>query len=56
MNQNLLNNISIVQPRNPVGYWVLGDGFRIAMYSKPLQYHIINTEQLLGWKWEDESI
>jgi len=41
----------------PVGYWVLYEGApvktKFAMYHKPARHLIFNTEQLLGWKWED---
>jgi hypothetical protein len=44
------------QPK-PVGYWILGPQgawkTQFAMYSKPTDEQIKNTEQLLGWKWED---
>jgi hypothetical protein len=39
-----------------VGYWVLypdAPGIKFAMYSKPTAEQITNTEQLLGWGWED---
>jgi hypothetical protein len=41
----------------PVGYWVLYpkaiQKTSFAMYHKPTDEQIKNTEQLLGWKWED---
>jgi hypothetical protein len=41
----------------PVGYWILCPGgvmhTGFAMYSKPTDEQIKNTEQLLGWKWKD---
>jgi len=44
-------------PPKPVGYWVLyaevTPQTKFAMYHKPTDYQIYNTEQLLGWKWED---
>lgn len=45
------------QPK-PVGWWVLyAQGPQrtvLAMYHKPTDEQIKNTEQLLGWKWRDE--
>lgn len=41
----------------PVGYWVLYPHStpytKFAMYAKPTDEQIKNTEELLGWKWED---
>ena len=42
----------------PVGYWVLYPQSttpytKFAMYVKPTDEQIKNTEELLGWKWED---
>lgn len=41
----------------PVGYWILYAEItpqtKFAMYHKPTDAQIYNTEQLLGWKWED---
>lgn len=40
-----------------VGYWVLYPEGEIktkyAMFSKPTEEQIQNTEKLLGWGWED---
>ena len=48
--------IATPQPK-PVGYWVLYENApvktKFAMYHKPTDEQIRNTEQLLGWKWED---
>jgi hypothetical protein len=48
---------TFTQPPKPVGYWVLYDGapqtLSFAMYHKPTDEQIKNTEQLLGWKWRD---
>jgi hypothetical protein len=42
---------------SPVGYWILYPHStpytKFAMYHKPTDEQIKNTEQLLGWKWED---
>jgi hypothetical protein len=40
----------------PVGYWLLyggNSGMQFAMYQKPTDEQIKNTEELLGWKWKD---
>jgi len=46
-----------VEPTKPVGAWILYPGApwttRFTMYAKPTDEQIKNTEQLLGWKWED---
>jgi len=50
-------NYIIATPPKPVGYWVLypqgTPHVQFAMYHKPTDEQIKNTEQLLGWKWED---
>ena len=53
------NSISytMYQPPKPVGYWVLYPGSStcttFAVYSKPTDEQIKNTETLLGWGWKD---
>jgi hypothetical protein len=46
----------ISQPPKPVGYWVLYPGITpkttFAIYKRPTDEQIKNTEQLLGWGWE----
>jgi hypothetical protein len=41
----------------PVGRWILYPQttpyITFAVYHKPTDEQIKNTEQLLGWKWED---
>ena len=41
----------------PVGSWILDpQGLwktKFPMYSRPTDEQIKNTEELLGWKWED---
>ena len=41
----------------PVGYWVLyaeaSPQTYFAMYHKPTDEQIANTERLLGWTWRD---
>ncbi len=50
-------SFTIFTPPTPVGYWILYPGHpqrtAFAMYAKPTDEQIKNTEQLLGWKWED---
>lgn len=52
-----LANIRLATPSKPVGYWVLypkqSPHTKLPMYHKPTDYQIYNTEQLLGWGWED---
>ena len=46
---------TVHEPSKPVGYWVLypgpGSTFQIAVYNRPTDEQIKNTEQLLGWTW-----
>jgi hypothetical protein len=48
---------TIMQSPRPVGYWVLylpaTPCTTFAMYYKPTDEQIKNTEQLLGWGWRD---
>lgn len=41
-----------------VGFWVLYPGpapqTRLAMYQRPTDEQIKNTEALLGWGWEEK--
>ena len=41
----------------PVGFWVLYPGVaaqtKFAMYRRPTDEQIKNTEALLGWGWEE---
>jgi hypothetical protein len=47
----------ISQSPKPVGYWVLYPGITpkttFAIYKRPTDEQIKNTEQLLGWGWEE---
>jgi hypothetical protein len=49
---------TFMQPSKPVGYWVMYPQGPLhtsfAMYHKPTDEQIKNTEQLLGWGWRDE--
>lgn len=51
--------ITIMQPPKPVGAWVLYPKgawkTKFVMYHKPTYEQIKNTEQLLGWGWEDAT-
>ena len=51
-------NYVFATPPKPVGYWVLypqgTPHTQFAMYHKPTDEQIKNTEQLLGWGWRDE--
>ena len=48
---------TFISAPKPVGYWCLyetgGLSTNFAMYHKPTDEQIKNTEQLLGWKWRD---
>jgi len=48
-----------VQPPKVVGWWVLypqaSPYNQFAMYHKPTDEQIKNTEQLLGWGWRDAT-
>lgn len=38
----------------PVGYWHIDlDKTYFAMFTKPTDEQIRNTEQMFGWKWKD---
>lgn len=50
------SQIITVSYPTPVGFWLLSDhpqAAMFAMYSKPTDEQIANTEKLLGWKWRD---
>jgi hypothetical protein len=53
----IVGSYAIVKPPEPLGYWILDPQGLIhtqfAMYSKPTEQQIKNTEELLGWKWKD---
>ena len=50
-------NYTIAKPPNPVGFWILDPGgpayTRFAMFKRPTEEQIKNTEELLGWKWQN---
>lgn len=56
----LEQRISFYSPPQPVGWWVLyaeapqHKHIVFAMYYKPTDEQIKNTEQLLGWTWKDK--
>ena len=52
-----MTEYTFAKPPEPVGYWILDPQgvwkTQFAMYSKPTDEQIKNTEELLGWKWKD---
>jgi hypothetical protein len=48
---------SFIAPAKPVGYWCLyqvqGYSTQFAVWNKPTDEQIKNTEELLGWKWKE---
>ena len=50
---------TILKQPKVVGWWVLypqaSPFTQFAMYHKPTDEQIKNTEQLLGWEWKDEA-
>ena len=52
-----VTHYKLVEPPKPVGAWVLYPKApwknKFMMYAKPTDEQIKNTEELLGWKWED---
>ncbi len=48
---------TLAKPPKPVGCCVLYPGhamkIKLAMYQRPTDEQIKNTEALLGWGWED---
>jgi hypothetical protein len=53
----MIDEGKFILPPSPVGFWVLyKEGLlntSFAMYHKPTDEQIKNTEQLLGWQWRD---
>lgn len=49
--------LTATAPPNPAGYWMLYPGSarktKFAMYLRPTDEQIKNTEALLGWGWEE---
>lgn len=45
------------KPSNPVGYWILDPSgiahIKFLIYKRPTDEQIKNTEELLGWKWQN---
>ena len=52
-----MSEYTLYVPPPPVGYWVLYaealQHMSFAMYHKPTDEQIANTERLLGWTWRD---
>jgi hypothetical protein len=50
---------TITKPPKPVGSWVMYPQgawkTKFMVYHKPTDEQIKNTEQLLGWGWEDAT-
>ena len=48
---------TFVMPPTPVGWWCLyqvqGYSTQFAVWDKPTDEQIKNTEELLGWKWKE---
>jgi hypothetical protein len=51
--RNVFSEIKLRIPPTPVGWWVIGEGFHVALYEKPTAKHIKNHQEMLGWKWRD---
>lgn len=51
------SKFTIATSPQTVGFWVLYPGAplttKFAMYVRPTDLQIKNTEELLGWGWED---
>ena len=52
--------LELIECPKPVGYWIIDPTpvngkpmTQFAVYTKVTEEQIKNTEQLLGWKWED---
>ena len=54
-----MNGITFNKQPKTIGYWRLAYGgssyTQFAMYGKPTDEQIKNTEELLGWEWVDEK-
>ena len=54
-----MNGITFNKQPEAVGYWRLAYGgssyTQFAMYGRPTDEQIKNTEELLGWEWVDEK-
>lgn len=54
-----MNGITFNKQPDVVGYWRLAYGgssyTQFAMYGRPTDEQIKNTEELLGWEWIDEK-
>jgi hypothetical protein len=58
-NYEYSGSYTIAQPPKVVGWWLLypqaSPYNQFAMYHKPTDEQIKNTEQLLGWGWKDAT-
>lgn len=54
-----MSEFTIFTMPKPVGFWNIGPGgamgMKFSIYKKPTDAQIKNTEELLGWKWEDAN-
>ena len=55
-----MSYITFAEQPNAIGYWKLSYGndvcyTQFAMYARPTDEQIKNTEELLGWEWVDEK-
>lgn len=61
ISSNIQQITLIKQPPDPVGWWQITPDVegawstRFAVYKPLNPEHIKNTEELLGWKWIEES-
>lgn len=58
LNHYSASEITVYKQPEPVGYWVMqysdeAQYVLFAIYAKPTDEQINNTESLLGWKWRD---
>jgi len=58
-NGGIVTGITFNKQPNVIGFWRLYGGSeswtQFAMYSKPTDEQIKNTEELLGWVWVDKE-
>ena len=52
---------TFVTPPKPVGWWQITPDVegnwctKLAVYKKPEEHHIKNTEDMFGWKWTEAT-
>ena len=56
-NDHQYGYMTIALPPKPIGWWCLyqvqGYSTQFAVWNKPTDEQIKNTEELLGWKWKE---